>query len=76
MKLLSDTILHPNNNLSKNKSLIYLRITTIFLYRLTKRFKQCFYLYGLIWCMIILNPLKTGQFNFKTINKSKDYFIV
>ena len=75
VKLLSDTILHPNNNLSK-KQITYLfkNYNNFFIQINKKRFKQCFYLYGLIWCMIILNPLKTGQFNFKTINKSKRLF--
>ena len=75
VKLLSDIILHPNNNLSK-KQITYLfkNYNNFFIQINKKRFKQCFYLYGLIWCMIILNPLKSGQFNFKTINKSKRLF--
>ena len=49
VKLLSDTILHPNNNLSK-KQITYLfkNYNNFFIQINKKRFKQCFYLYGLI----------------------------
>jgi hypothetical protein len=74
IKLLCDTILHPNNKFSKSQSLYFFKNYKHFIKINVDRFKKCFYLYGLIWCLIILNPLKTGNGNSLIINKSKKFF--
>lgn len=79
IKLICDTIIHPANNFNYNLSKYFLynfnsNVTKIN----TDRFKQIFHFYGLIWCLIILNPIKNNTLDKKNtkliINKSKKLF--
>ena len=69
MKLVCDFLLHPAMDLTQSQKLIWFKkMNEIFSYdsNFTARLSASYYLYGLCWCLIILNV-----FTKENVNKEK-----
>lgn len=59
IKLICDTILHPANSFKKSSIKYFLNNFDLKISKIDiLRFKKLIHFYGIIWCLIILNPLK------------------
>ena len=79
IKLLCDTIIHPANNLNKKYAKYFIYNFNLYIRSINfDRLKKYFHFYCIIWCLIILNPIKNNDLSNKHINatiiKSKKLF--
>lgn len=79
IKLICDTIIHPANKLNTRYAKYFVHEFNLKISPINfDRFKQYFPFYCLIWCLIILNPIKKNDLSRMKINatiiKSKKLF--
>ena len=68
-KLICDFILHPSMSLSIDQKKYWIKSLINYFYKdtyLIHRIKNSYFLYGVIWCLIILNIYTNNKFNLNT----------